>query len=336
MGFFDLFCVALAGGIALSSTAKERQWDEENRSKAIKRGYRTYMDHRGSRRLISNNRLLRETNEPFKFELCDINDHGLGQYIIDNGLKKYIEDERRADQEKEENRLRAVYKSDTENLFEEACKRSMISVKREYEEAHKPWSNPEYAKYARYWMVPFHPYGAFKEKAGRASWNLHLAIEYYISHGFHIYDAEDQKYVMLFRNFNREKAESLEPLRVTLKNVIDDLEDGKSYLIDLTDEIVTFEIGKYNIDAIAICKKGSQVELPPDHVLIQGGNQACRNFYRDYMPISRMDFMTAVRESNDWEREQVAKAIEWEDYYSKKGQQYGTWHYQGFSVNNLL
>ena len=41
MGFFDLFCVALAGGIALSSTAKEKRWDEENRSKAIKRGYRT-------------------------------------------------------------------------------------------------------------------------------------------------------------------------------------------------------------------------------------------------------------------------------------------------------
>ena len=82
MGFFDLFCVALAGGIALSSTATEKRWAEENRSKAIKRGYRTYMDHRGSRRLISNNRLLRETNEPFKFELCDINDHGLGQYII--------------------------------------------------------------------------------------------------------------------------------------------------------------------------------------------------------------------------------------------------------------
>lgn len=339
MGFFDLFCVALTGGIALSGVARDTRWDDENRAEARKKGWLTYSDHRGARKLVSNNQLVSGViGDPFKYELLDRGHHGTGRYIVDTGYKKYIEDAKRADQEKEENRLRACYYNTTERLFNEACERSMLSVKREWENAHKSWSKPESAKYARYWAIPYHPYGAYKKKAGRANWYLNTRLGDYIAHGFHIYDCDEQKFVLLLKNFNRERAESLEPLRETLKYTMDDLEDGKSYLLDLTSEIVTFEVGKYSVDAIAICRKGSQVELPPDHVLIQEADPFYLKYHRDWFRSDRMDFMSPnyVRESNAWERERFELVKKNEDYAAKTFQQYRAWDYLGFTVNNVL
>lgn len=339
MGFFDLFCIALTGGIALSGTARDRRWDEENRSEARKNGYLTYLDHRGARKLVSNDQLVTDViGEPFKYELLDRGHHRTGRYIVDTGFKKHIEDKRRAEQEKEENRLRAYYFSETERLFNQACEWSSLYVEGKYTNAHKSWSKPEDAKYANYWMIPYRPYGAYKREAGRASWYVHTRIGEYVSHGFHIYDCENKKFVMLLKNFNRERAESFEPLKETLKYTIDDLEDGKNYLLDLTTEIVTFELGKYTVDAIAVCKKGSQVELPPDHVLIQKADPNYLRIHKDWLPSDRMDFMNpqVLRDANDWERERIESALKYEDYFAKKGQQYGNWDYTGIFVNNLV
>lgn len=326
MGFFDLFCIALTGGMALSGTARDRRWDEERKAKAKKQGCSTYLDHRGARRLVRNNQLVTTTNEPFKYELLNSEHHCTGIYIVDTGFKEWVEKEKRAEKAEMEKRNIAYYEKDTLERFYRGCEWRMKDVERQYQLAHRLWGVPENApKYSRYWAVPYSPYGVCKKAAGRASWHIHTNFIRPLPNGFHIYDYEEKKFKMFLRNFNREKAENLEPLKATLKYVIDDLEDGKSYLLNLTTEIVTFEAGKYTVDAIAVCEKGSQEELPPDHYLLRKADKSdieYRNRVR-FIRSSDMDFMSVIRESNEWEREQVREKLKWEEVYSREGTQFG-------------
>lgn len=305
MGFFDLFSLMITGGIALSSVASDTAWDDEKRSKARKAGCTTYMDHRGVWRLICNEQPVHLQSDGYTYELCNKRNHmGLGIYRVDPGLKKAKEDKVLA----ERLRLADNGRKLIEKHFITRYDSDLAFIQRRYD--------PRFTdgRYLNYWFIPNPAYLKYKEQAGRSSWFLRTNKGYAHGHGYHIYDFKNQKFVMLIKSFNKEKAESMPPVKATLKYVLDDLEEGKGYLLDLSDEVEFLPVGIYVTDSIAVCKKGSQVELPPEHVLMQSFDERYHSKYGGAKCIAseNVDVYTWGRELEPSDKEVVQKA--YEDY----------------------
>ena len=264
MGFLSLLGLMVTGGIALSGTARNTMSDDREKAKQRELGYITYYDHRLILRRISDDAPLNVVwSEHGKYEVCDKKTYlGKGIYIIDEKVKREWEEEQKRKEIEKREREYDIYSKSTRFYFELNCKSNITDPERLNKYIYR--DNPQ-----QYWYIPYLPFSNYGLEAGRANWSIHVWAGGDLAHGCQIYDSFNKKFVFLLIDFRRDKVTGIEPLEEALRYVIDDLEEGKSYLLDLTEDIVCFQPGIYTVDAIPRCRKGSQVELPPDHVLLK-------------------------------------------------------------------
>lgn len=310
MGFLSLLGLMVTGGIALSGTARNTMSDDREKAKQRELGYITYYDHRLILRRISDDAPLNVVwSEHGKYEVCDKKTYlGKGIYIIDEKVKREWEEEQKR---KEQEKIDAQWNSLQRNMhndFVACCNHSLNAIKDNFRlcDLYKK-DRPQY------WVIPYLPYSRYGLEAGRANWSLPAYLSTCIDHGYHLYDAFNEKFVFLLRDFHKDKVKGIAPLEETLKYVIDDLEEGKDYLLDLTEEITCFPTGEYNVDAIAVCKKGSQVELPPDHFLVLS-NKKNRFGASNYEGFN-------IAKATPWEKERT-------DYALKNGKEIAASYYR--------